>query len=485
MVAQRRDRAAACPLCQQPSPRIHSQYVRRLADLPWPSGRVELHVRVRRFRCFTPGCRRRIFAERLPEVAAVRARGTLRLRTTQRQIGLALGGEPGARLACHLAMPVSADTLLRLIRSAPLPLITGPRVLGLDEWAWRRGHRYGTILCDLERHRIMDLLPDRQADTVAAWLNTHPRVEIVARDRTGAYAEGIRLGAPNALQVADRWYLLCNLSEAVQGIFDRARHALQQAARDTRAALSALTPVPDLPPRRPTRGEQRKADKQAARQARYEEVAHRRAAGQPIRQIAREFGLGHKTVRRWWRAGQAPTWQPPPRSSGLDPYRGYLQRRWQGGCRNAAQLWRELRDQGFAGCPALVRRWAGQRRQGESSTSPTATGAVAVAWKTPSSRRAVRLVLAEADHLADTDGRFVSTLLAQSPELARVVALARRFTGMVQQREPNQLEAWLTDAKATGLATFAQSLSHDLAAVRAALTLPWSTSPVEGHINAA
>ena len=483
VMAQSRYCSAICPLCHHPSQQIHSQYVRRLADLPWSTGQVELHVRVRRFRCPTPDCRRRIFAEPLPEVAAPRQRGTIRLRTAQRQIGLALGGESGARLARQLAMPVSADTLLRLIRGAPLPPVAVPRVLGLDDWAWRRGQRYGTLLCDLERHRIIDLLPDRQADSVATWLSAHAGVEIVARDRAGAYADGIRRGTPGALQMTDRWHLLCNLSDAVQGVFERAQPVLQQAARHTRAVLlSAEAPVGEAPARPPRRAQQRRADNQATRQARYAELAQRRAAGQSIRQIALELGLGYKTARRWLRAGQAPCWHQPLRPSRLDPYRAYLQRRWHEGCHNAAQLWRELQGQGFTGCVSSVRQWAGQWRPCASSPSLEATRA-RKAWNTPSSRRAVRLVLAEADQLSPADGQFVSLLLTHSPELARVIELARRFTGMVQQRQPDALEPWLAEAKATELTAFAQSLSQELAAVRAALTLPWSTSPVEGHIN--
>lgn len=475
--------SAVCPLCQHSSQRVHSHYVRHLADLPWSTSRVEWHLRVRRFRCSTRGCRRRIFAEPLPQLVAQRTRGTVRLRQAQRQIGLALGGESGARLARHLAMPVSADTVLRLIRGAPLLPVVVPRVLGLDDWAWRRGQRYGTLLCDLERRRIIDLLPDRQADSVATWLSAHAGVEIVARDRAGAYADGIRRGAPGALQVVDRWHLLCNLSDAVQGVFARAQPVLQQAARHTRAVLlAAEAPVVEAPARQPTRAQQRRAGKQATRQARYAELAQRRAAGQSLRQIARDLGLGYKTARRWWRAGQAPRWHQPLRPSGLDPYRPYLQQRWQEGCRNAAQLWRELRAQGFTGCTSRVRQWAGQRRQDASSPSPEATRA-RVAWNTPSSRRAVRLALAEADQLSPADSQFVSILLTDSPELARVIDLARRFTGMVQQRTPGVLETWLAEAKTTGLTAFAQSLSQDLAAVRAALTLPWSTRPVEGHIN--
>jgi transposase len=472
--------SAACPVCGNVSDRVHSCDQRLLADLPWQGRVVGLEVRVRRFRCPVFGCPRRIFAERLPAIEA-RARRTGRLADIQRAIAYGMGGEPGSRLASRLAMPVSGDTLLRLIRATPIERGPPPRIVGIDDWAWRRGRRYGTLVVDLERNRPIELLPDRQVETVAAWLKANPGITIVARDRAGAYAEAVRVGAPAATEVADRWHLLRNLGDALQRLLDRHHRDLRAAAQAAIASPTRLEATPTPPPqpvRAPPPYLQAMRARRAARQAAFDEVTGLHARGWSLSGIARVTGLDRKTVRAWLQLGRPPAWRKPRRGSAVDPYAEHLRRRWAEGCRNAARLWREIQALGFTGQAGTVRDWLRPLR----AANMTASGPAAP-WRVPSGRRAARLVIANARELDGAERRFVDALIAGSPVLAQVVELARRFRAMVRQREAEALDGWLTMAELTSLKGFAESLRRDLAAVQAALSSRWSTSPVEGQIS--
>jgi len=275
---------AHCPVCARRSKRVHSHYSRTLTDLPCCGTPVVIHLHTQRFVCRVRWCKRKIFTERLPALVAPSARRTLRSHRHLERTGFALGGAPGARYATAEEVAVSRRTLLRLVRAAPLPECVPVRVLGVDDWAQRKGQRYGTTLVNLETHRVSDLLPDRTAETFATWLRARPEPAIISRDRGGEYADGARQGAPHALQVADRFHLVMNVTDAFERFLIRKHAVLRQAARDASACEEArpshlpdggANELPTVPPLNRRARDQREC--RARRHARYEEVCTLRA----------------------------------------------------------------------------------------------------------------------------------------------------------------------------------------------------------------
>jgi transposase len=480
VVCHVRSAATPCPVCGRNSSRVHSRYQRKLADLPWQGRIVSLACRTRRLHCGNAACPRRIFAERLPGVAAPHARRTPRLGDVQGHLGAVLGGEPGARLAKRPGMTASGDTLLRLVRvQAPATPAAAPRVLGVDDWAWRRGHRYGTILVDLERGAVVDLLPDREADGFAAWPRDHPGVEVIARDRGAVYADGGRRGAPKAIHVADRWHLLENCGAAVLAAVRRHMPAVRSAAGAASEPLTAPSREAAQPSSM-TSSQQRQWMGWRRRMETHGEVMSRCRAGIPIKQIARDLDLSRNTVRRWLRGEPPDPWRS--RMDSLDPWRPLLERRWTEGCRNGARLWREARDAGFTGGLRVVTEWASRQRL--AAPAMTGTPGRTTAPAPPlAARRVARMLTTDPASLGRMEGSYLERLLARSSALRAVRDLSRRFAAMVRGRNADALGPWLAEAADSELSAFAQGLRQDEAAVRAALTLPWSSGAVEGNVT--
>ncbi|MHA2313308.1 MAG: ISL3 family transposase, partial [Candidatus Thorarchaeota archaeon] len=369
-----------CPHCQTKSERVHSSYQRYPADLPLVGYTVRLAMTVHRFFCDNCSCRSKTFTERIPTFIQHYARRTDRLAGRQERVALEAGGASGKRVLNILDMPVSSDTLIRLIRNAPEPDVTTPRVLGVDDWSQSKGQSYGTILVDLEAHRPVDLLPDRSAESFAKWLKEHTGVEIISRDRGKEYIKGATDGAPDAIQVADRWHLLKNLRDALKRLLESNRACLKAAAEKAIDApheckqedVSATDTEPhdesgERPADKPTqekqidttqkftKAEQEKQARHAKRQERYEAVRKLHQQGISIRRIARRSRLSRPTVRKYIQAETCPMYpEGVKRGSKLTPYMSYIQQRWEAGCHNASQIWRELRDSGFDGSRGLV-----------------------------------------------------------------------------------------------------------------------------------
>jgi transposase len=487
---------AACPRCAVPSSCVHSRYQRRLIDLPGGMRAVRIQLTVRKFRRRNRACGRRIFTERVPDLVAAYARHTHRLATVLRAIGLAMGGNMGARLAARRQLPTSPSTLLRLVRGAPIPPTPALQAVGVDEWAWRRGHRYGTILVDLQTPGGVDLLPDRSAATVAAWLAEHPTISVVCRDRSDLYADGIRRGAPTAVQVVDRFHLVHNLRQVLEACLLDHRSARPAAAVGTAMALTPPTSLVPITPmyqgRRP-----KPAPSQAERPPRhtrwvaiYEAVRTLRARGTPIAILARQLGISRPTVYAYLRRDMPPgprQLQRPPSAQVLPPYVPYLIRRWRESGADSRKLWREIQTLGYTHSARTVGRFITRlRRAADAGHPPEAQRSPYTRPQGPSARAVSFVMVGQAAKRSAEAQTYLDQLCQMDARITRAYQLAHAFLAIVRERRGRDLEAWIIAATDSGidvLARFARGLREDLAAVTAGLTLPWSNGPVEGQIT--
>ena len=478
---------ARCPSCQRRSRHVHSRYVRHITDQPIGGRRVLFHLSVRRFRCRTAACPRRTFAEQVPRLAARYARRSVPLQAFLADLGLTLGGRPGMRFAARRVGAISRMTLLRLVRALPEPPVATPSVLGVDDFALRRGHHYGTILADLEGHRVIDLLPERTADAFAAWLDAHGQPHLICRDRGGDYASGARRAAPDAIQIADRFHLARNSGEVLERLLVRHPAAL-------RAAVAEAAPTPDHRPSPVSRAAVPPANPRRDRRlARYRQVIALHQQGWSLTSISTHLRVSRPTVRKYVNAGTFPEW-PARRtklSAGTAPAT-YLQARWNAGCRDATVLWQELRARGFTGSLRMVQRLvAGWRvepaRRGRAAHIPGPTPVPAPpCLRPPSPHQAVWLLLRPIAALEPTQQVMRERLLAAAPEVRAALTLLEEFRRLVRERDGAAWAGWLWAAETSPireLRSFAAKLRADTAAIEAALAHSWSSGQVEGQVT--
>lgn len=456
--------AAACPSCESVSQRVHSRYIRQVADLPCSGRRVCLSLIARRFFCSAENCKRWIFAERFDEaVLAAHARRTARLDCVVHHLGLALGGRPAASFARRLMLPVSNDTLLRVVRRRARQTTEPLTVVGIDDWTFRRNHRYGSIVCDLARRRIVALLPDREVATVEAWLVEHPEIKILSRDRGGGYGEATAKALPGAVQVADRWHLMENASAAF-------RDAVRKSMRAIRTALGATTVNPDLL----TFAERLQYEGYLRREEANAAILKLTKGGVPIKQIARQLECSRKLVRQAVRGETGDVFRT--RESTLDAHLPFLNAQWEDGCRNGAELWRRLKAAGFRGSLRVVSEWTTRHRRVEKAADQQLQ-------KVPSAKTIARMMTVARDQLSKADAVIVAAVETGAPALAEARTLVDRFHAMIRKKIAEDLDPWIIEAKASLISSFATGITKDKAAVNAAITEPWSNGQTEGQVN--
>lgn len=466
-----------CPVCATPSEAVHSLYRRHPLELPCVGQQVKLLLLVHKFFCRVPTCPRSVFTERLPEFLQPSSRLTVRLRSLLQAIGLAFNGQGGARLSKQCGIQVSRVTLLRSLQLLPEPA-TGPvRMVGIDDFAWKRGKRYGTVIIDLESHEILDLLPDREAESVKKWLAVHPEIEIVSRDRGGAYADGAAQGAPQAEQVADRWHICKNLGDALEQAILRlqisvpAKPAGEPPTSDEKCA-------PTAPETKPSDSTQRFQAARERKQEQADRIKELYASVQSIHAVASQLGLARNTVRRYLRMEGKVQMAPRPRGKSLlDPHYDYLNTRWKQGETNARRLFEELQQRGYRGCEATVRSFVARLRKDlPGMVRPprkTAEGHIPA-----TSPREIRWLLTRREKDLEPEERAdLARLLAHSPEAKLLHQLVQDFLRMLRERQCKLLDSWMREARGSQIKemiSFVAGIERDYDAVRAGLRLPWS-----------
>jgi len=493
---------AACPVCGQAAHRVHSHYERTLGDLPWADYQVRIQIEVQKFFCDHSACPRRILSERLNPIAAPWARRTRRLNTQLSDLGLALGGAAGVKLGQKLHCQVSRNTILRLVMRLPLPQFATPKILGVDDFAFRKRRRYGTILVDLDTRRPIELLEGRSGEPIASWLKQHPGVGIVSRDRSSAYRSGITAGAPNATQVADRFHLLQNLATVLEQILRTQTQSLKAIGQiesvtvtaamiaDAAQLLSGLVPKSEFG----AEGDETMGSEHwQQRSAIHQQVWDLHRQGWSTAAIAQHVGMSIRTVQRDLRKPEFA--DPQPRSDDGDslaaPYRNYILEQYQRQGGRPRGLLQALQQRGYQGGDRTLRRYLQWLREQKQLIIHPQTSQSAHLTSSPpalplTANRATWLIMQLTATRAAERQQVIQKLKAQSSTLKTAIELTESFCDLIRKRQPNQFEPWLNEAATCGLLPFqkfAAGLREDGAAVKAAMTLPVSNGVVEGHVN--
>ena len=488
--------SACCPRCGQASAQVHGGYGRTVADGAAGGRPVLIVLQVRRFRCRNPGCPAVTFAEQARGLSERYRRRSIPLLAMLAGFGLELAGRAAARLAGTLGIAVHPATVLRLVAAMPDQEVTAaPDVLGVDDFALAKGHVYGTVLVDMRTGDVIDLLPDREAATLEAWLTAHPGAGIICRDRAGNYAEGARAGAPDAIQVADRWHLWHNLAEYAEKTVAGHRGCLKDQPGSGDAGGSDAPGTGGTPEQEPPgRAEDAKVPPDgfldacgrerrlvARTRERYAEIRGRLDAGESLSAISRVTGLDRKTVQRFARAGSADELlgKATSRESRLDEFKPYICQRWNHGVTDAAALHAELQERGWAGSVQTVRRYVRPFRQAAAAPDP--------APAVPKTRQITRWLLTRPDHLQADEQAQLAAIRARCPHIDALAGHVTAFAEMMTARTGSRdLEAWLAAVEAddqAGLRSLAAGIRNDQQAVTNGLTLHWNSGRVEGTVN--
>lgn len=480
-------KSSVCPVCGKDSNRIHSRYLRTLLDLPVSGHMAKVKLKARKYFCDNSVCPRKVFTERFEYEIRPYCRRMIRANDLLARMALELGGNKGAAISGYVGIKVSPPTILRIIKALVIqPKTSTSGIIGIDDWAFKKGRTYGTVIVDLDRKEVIDLLPDREADTLAEWLKKHPEIKTVSRDRYGPYALGVKTGAPNANQVADRFHLLMNLGESTKRIFQakgkelRAIFTLYNSPK-TQVPVLIETDQPAPGKLEGTTHDISTANISVSRQHKFDKVKALLSEGLSLRRIAKITNLARGTVRNYMdleRLGK----RQSRASTNLDAFINFLLQDENRG-KTYKELHKAITQMGFNGkytqfCYNMKEVYS---RQPFIRTRPTAP--IMVKTWTPT-RLAIMLYM-EPRQLKGDDEEFLKLLFDESPQIKQLASLVRTFKNLFVAKEDGMLRNWIEEAikSECGLRNFARNLLKDYEAVNNAVITKISNGQVEGQVN--
>jgi transposase len=462
-----------CPLCNELSSRVHSYYARRIMDLPMVGCQTLLILNTRKFYCLNTNCIRKVFAERFSEHIINRKTVTKRLNEKFLKIASLMGGNGGVRICQLMNIPVSSSTLIRLIHQQPLEQSTVPKVLGIDDWAFKKGTRYGTIIVDLEKRKIIDLLPDREALSVEKWLKEHPGVEIVSRDRYSNFANGVKNASPSIKHVADRWHLLKNLGDAMQKALDRNVVSLKVARQQKNIKThKEIEPQPV---------EENEINENGVIGKKFSQVKQMLLEGHSIKKIARDTGVTRITIRKWKSYDVLPP-KRSPKMTNMHLYDETVRKMLaENPTLETKDVLQKITEMGYKGSRSVGYENISKLR-GRKMTN-TACSLPSLFWVPPKSSN---LFYIDKRRLSTEEKTFVNTICTESKEIKKAAKLIRKFKSMLKKKDSTLLKPWIENAISSNIKEikgFAKGLLSDIEAIENGVKLPWSNGPVEGLVN--
>jgi transposase len=477
--------SSPCPKCNSYSFKVHSRYSRTISDLPLSGISAAVHLSVRKFFCASEACQQKVFSERFNKFVSPYGRRTLRLDHQLTTLGLKAGGNMGASIAMMMGIVISSSTILRLACNMEEEKTETPRVLGIDDWAFKKGRNYGTILVDLEKQQPIELLPDRDSETVRKWLEEHPGVEIISRDRGGDYAKGSREGAPDAIQIADRWHLLKNLGDALHRMMNKHNRELRQAAQKTTQSEEITVENQQNGSESQIKSDSTVKEAPSKYELKFLEVKRLQAEGRRIRTIFRITGIHRETIKKYFQYDTYPDPKEAKQStSSVEPFGQHIRERWCEGEHNHLKLLEEIKAMGYAGSHSSVYRFT--RRLPQDNDRQDVREMVLAKAEVWSSRKAAILLGKHSDSWSVEEKKYLEAFFKLCPIAEKARKIALEFQDMMKQKKPELLDSWIENALESdieNLKRFAQGIRQDYDAVKAALTLEWSNGQVEGQVN--